>query len=64
MGMRAIVIDGGDKKKKLSEDMGAEAYIDFTKVDDVAAEVKKVADGIGAHGVLVTAYQAYDRMYS
>jgi len=59
MGMRPIVIDGGDQKAKLAKEMGAEEFIDFTKVKDVAAEVKKVADGIGAHGCIVTAYQAY-----
>jgi len=59
MGMRPIVIDGGDAKAKLSKEMGAEEFIDFTKVKDVAGEVKKIADGIGAHGCVVTAYQAY-----
>lgn len=32
MGMRVIAIDGGDKKKTLCMKLGAEAYIDFTKV--------------------------------
>ncbi len=59
MGMRAIVIDTGAAKKKLSLDMGAEEFIDFKEVSDVAAEVKRVAGGVGAHGVIVTAYQAY-----
>lgn len=39
--------------------MGAEAFIDFKEYKDVGAAVKEVADGIGAHGVLVTAYQSY-----
>lgn len=59
MGMRAIVIDGGDAKGKLAMEMGAEEFIDFTKVSDVAAEVKRICGGVGAHGVIVTAYQAY-----
>lgn len=59
MGMRPIAIDGGEAKRKLCLNMGAEAFIDFTKTSDVAAEVVKIADGVGAHGVLVTAYQAY-----
>jgi len=59
MGMRPIVIDGGDRKAQLAKEMGAEEYIDFTKVKDVAAEVKRITDGIGAHGCVVTAYQAY-----
>ena len=59
MGMRPIAIDGGESKKALCLSMGAEAFIDFKETKDVPAEVIKVADGIGAHGVLVTAYQAY-----
>ena len=57
--MRPIAIDGGDAKKKLCLEMGAEAFVDFTKEKDVAAKVIEIADGVGAHGVLVTAYQAY-----
>jgi D-arabinose 1-dehydrogenase-like Zn-dependent alcohol dehydrogenase len=58
--MRAIAIDGGDAKRDLCLKMGAEEFIDFTKEKDVPAKVKEIADGIGAHGVLVTAYQAYN----
>lgn len=57
--MRAIVIDTGEKKEALAKRIGAEAFIDFKKVDNVAAEVVKTADGIGAHGVVVTAWQTY-----
>lgn len=59
MGMRPIVVDGGEDKKKLALSMGAEQFIDFREEGDVAAKVKEVADGIGAHGVLVTAWQSY-----
>jgi propanol-preferring alcohol dehydrogenase len=57
--MRPIVIDSGDAKKKLSTELGAEDFVDFKEHADVAARVKEIADGVGAHGVLVTAYQAY-----
>jgi len=57
MGMRPIVVDGGKKKRDLSMEMGAEEFVDFTEVEDPVAEVKKIADGIGAHGVIVTAWQ-------
>lgn len=57
--MRPIAIDGGEAKEKLCLEMGAEAFVDFTKVKDVPAKVVEIADGVGAHGVLVTAYQAY-----
>lgn len=60
MGMRAIAIDGGDAKRDLCIKMGAEEFVDFTKEKDVPAKIKEIADGIGAHGVLVTAYQAYN----
>ncbi|RDW72805.1 alcohol dehydrogenase-2 [Coleophoma cylindrospora] len=59
MGMRPIVIDSSDAKKELSLKMGAEAFIDFRLVKSVAEEVVKVADGVGAHGVFVTAPQGY-----
>ena len=59
MGMRPIVIDGGEAKRKLALEMGAEHFIDFRESNNVAAAVKEAADGIGAHGVIVTAHQAY-----
>jgi propanol-preferring alcohol dehydrogenase len=59
MGIRSIVIDTGDAKRKLATESGAEAFIDFKQVEDTAEEVKKLTDGIGAHGVFVTAPAAY-----
>ncbi|KAK4560453.1 hypothetical protein LTR86_005649 [Recurvomyces mirabilis] len=59
MGMRPIVVDSGSHKKDLCMKMGAEEFIDFKEHTDVVAKVKEVAGGIGAHGVLVTAYQSY-----
>lgn len=59
MGMRPIVVDSGSAKKDLSMKMGAEEFVDFKEHSSVADRVKEVADGVGAHGVLVTAYQAY-----
>jgi D-arabinose 1-dehydrogenase-like Zn-dependent alcohol dehydrogenase len=35
MGMRVIAVDGGDDKKKLCSDLGAEKYIDFTQEKDI-----------------------------
>ena len=62
MGMRPIVIDSGEAKRKLSHELGAEAFVDFKEHEDVAAKIKEVADGIGAHGVMVTAWQSYKGM--
>jgi alcohol dehydrogenase, propanol-preferring len=58
-GLRPIVVDSGADKKELTLKRGAEAFVDFREVKDVAAEVVRVADGIGAHGVFVTAPSAY-----
>jgi len=59
MGLRPIVVDTGDDKEKLAKSLGAEHFVDFKKVGDVAAEVVKITDGVGAHGVFVTAPQSY-----
>ncbi|KAL2841865.1 glycosyl hydrolase family 76-domain-containing protein [Aspergillus pseudoustus] len=59
MGMRPLVVDTGDDKRALALKMGAEAFFDFKKEADTAAAVIKIADGIGAHGVFVTAQAAY-----
>ncbi|KAH6877599.1 chloride channel [Alternaria rosae] len=60
MGLRAIAIDTGDDKQKLCmETGGAEHFIDFKKTDNVGEEVVRLCDGIGAHGVFVTAVQTY-----
>lgn len=58
MGMRVVGVDGGDDKRDLCLKLGCEAFVDFTQVKDVAAEVVKICDGKGAHGVFVTATSA------
>lgn len=59
LGMRPIVVDTGEEKRKLCLELGAEAFIDFKQEKDVATKVVAIADGIGAHGVFVTAPAAY-----
>lgn len=59
MGMRAIVVDTGGSKRKLALEMGAEAFVDFKEVADPTTAVIEIADGVGAHGVIVTAPAAY-----
>lgn len=59
MGMRPIVVDTGASKQKLALEMGAEAFVDFKEVADPAKAVIKISDGVGAHGVFVTAPAAY-----
>lgn len=57
--MRPIVVDTGEQKEALAKRIGAEAFIDFKKETDVPAKVREIAGGIGAHGVMVTAWQTY-----
>lgn len=54
MGMRVIAVDAGEQKGKLCRDLGAEEYLDFTQIADLAAEVLRITKH-GAHGVVVTA---------
>ena len=56
--MRPIVVDTVDDKEELAKSLGAEHFVDFKKVEGVAAEIVKITDG-GAHGVFVTAPQSY-----
>jgi len=58
MGFRPIVVDTGDERKKLALSLGAEHFVDF-KSENHVDEVLKLAGGIGAHGVFVTAPQSY-----
>jgi propanol-preferring alcohol dehydrogenase len=56
MGLHAIGIDGGDEKKKLVEDLGAQTYIDFTKTNNLVADVKAATpDGLGPSACLLLA---------
>ena len=58
MGLRPIVVDTGDEKKKLAMSLGAEHFVDF-KDGDPIAKVIEITEGVGAHGVFVTAPQGY-----
>jgi alcohol dehydrogenase, propanol-preferring len=55
MGMRVIAVDGGEDKEAMCKKIGADHFVDFMKVSDIPAEVRKIADGLGAHGLIVTA---------
>ncbi|KAK5464853.1 hypothetical protein LTS15_001416 [Exophiala xenobiotica] len=56
MGLRPIVVDTGDERRKLALSLGAEEFVDFKEGDPV----KKVQEltGGGAHGVFVTGMRA------
>jgi D-arabinose 1-dehydrogenase-like Zn-dependent alcohol dehydrogenase len=60
LGLRAVAIDtGADKQKLCLETRGAEHFIDFKKLDNVAEETVRLCNGIGTHEVFVTAVQTY-----
>lgn len=52
MGLRAIVVDTGEERKKLALNMGAEHFVDFRKGDPVKSVLDLTAGG--AHGVFVS----------
>ncbi|KAJ5219545.1 hypothetical protein N7468_008749 [Penicillium chermesinum] len=59
MGLRPIVVDTGDTKRALALKMGAEAFVDFKESPDPTKDVVDIADGVGVHGVFITAPAAY-----
>lgn len=59
IGLRPVVVDTGIEKQQLALSMGAEAFVDFRSSADAAAEVVRICDGKGAHGVFCTAPQSY-----
>ena len=59
MGLRVIAVDTGTAKRDLCLRMGAEHFVDFKETQDTVKEVVSLTDGIGAHGVFVTAPAAY-----
>lgn len=54
-GYRVIAIDSGEEKRRLSLECGAEAFIDFktTPEKDIAARVRELTGGEGAHATIV-----------
>ena len=59
MGYRPLVVDSGSDKRKVALEVGAEAFVDYGELENVAEEVIRVCDGVGAHAVFVTAVPAY-----
>lgn len=64
MGFRAIIVDTGAERRALGERFGAEHFIDFKEEEDTVAAAIKLTDGIGAHGVFVSAVQSYPQSLS
>ena len=56
MGLRIIAIDAGDEKKEMTNKLGAESFVDFSKSDNVVKDVQGATeDGLGPHAVLLVA---------
>ena len=56
MGLQTIAIDSGDEKKKMTEELGARAFVDFATSQNVVKDVQAAtADGLGPHAVLLVA---------
>ena len=52
MGLRPIVVDTGEERRKLALELGAEGFVDF-RTTDAVDEVLRLTSG-GAHGVFVS----------
>ena len=51
-----IAIDAGDEKKKMTEELGAEAFVDFGSSQNLVKDVQAATkDGLGPHAVLLVA---------
>lgn len=55
MGLRVIGVDGGNDKREICLQLGCEAFVDFTVARNIEEEVTRISDGMGVHGVFVTA---------
>lgn len=56
MGLRTIAVDAGEAKGKFCTSLGADAYVDFTKSNDLVKDIKAATpDGLGPHAALVIA---------
>ena len=64
LGLRPIVVNTGAAKRDLTLEKGAEAFVGFKEILNATAEVIKIADGKGAHGVFVTAPVSYSNAIS
>ncbi|CAI4215606.1 unnamed protein product [Parascedosporium putredinis] len=56
MGLHPIAIDAGDDKAKACKELGAQAFIDFSKSKNLVEDVKAATpDGLGPHAVILLA---------
>ncbi|TVY42603.1 alcohol dehydrogenase [Lachnellula subtilissima] len=56
MGLDIIAIDAGDDKKKMTAQLGAQHFVDFSTSKNIVSDVKAAtSDGLGPHAVLLVA---------
>ncbi|KAL8933675.1 MAG: hypothetical protein Q9216_006260 [Gyalolechia sp. 2 TL-2023] len=56
MGLRVIAIDAGEEKEKMTRELGAAAFCDFARSDDLVGDVRAATeDGTGPLAVLLVA---------
>jgi propanol-preferring alcohol dehydrogenase len=56
MGLRIIAIDSGEEKKKMCEQLGSHAFVDFATSQNVVKDVQAATeDGLGPHAVILVA---------
>ncbi|KAI9713267.1 MAG: alcohol dehydrogenase [Bogoriella megaspora] len=56
MGLQCIAIDTGDDKKKMCEELGSTAFVDFATSQDVVKDAQAATpDGLGPHAVILVA---------
>lgn len=58
LGLRVIGIDGGQAKAEFVKELGAEAFIDFTEVEDIAKEIMEITNGGAQAALNVTSSEA------
>ncbi|KAM5354440.1 hypothetical protein ACJ41O_001089 [Fusarium nematophilum] len=55
MGLHVTALDGGDEKRKVCMDLGADTFVDFKTSPDVVSEIQNASGGLGPDAVLLLA---------
>ncbi|KAL7765347.1 hypothetical protein ACKLNR_003263 [Fusarium oxysporum f. sp. zingiberi] len=55
MGLRVTALDGGDEKRKVCTELGADTFVDFKTSTDIVGEIKNATGGLGPDAVLLLA---------
>ncbi|XEU99575.1 hypothetical protein FSHL1_004862 [Fusarium sambucinum] len=55
MGLRVTALDGGEEKRKVCTELGADTFVDFKNSADIVGEIKGATGGLGPDAVLLLA---------